>query len=83
MDALSRAIAASGGKQKGLAEALGITAQALNQWIRAGKPVPPKHCPRIEGETGVRCEELRPDLTWVRGGDGAVLAYQVQLYVDN
>jgi DNA-binding transcriptional regulator YdaS (Cro superfamily) len=32
-------------------------------WKARGK-VPAEHCPAIERATGVRCEELRPDVPW-------------------
>lgn len=33
------------------------------QWKKAGR-VPAEYCPDIEVLTGVRCEELRPDIAW-------------------
>ncbi len=32
-------------------------------WKKRGN-VPAEHCPAIERATGVRCEELRPDVAW-------------------
>lgn len=44
-----------------LARKLGRTRGAVNQWK---KQVPAEVCPEIERLTGVRCEELRPDVAW-------------------
>lgn len=72
--AVERAISAAGGITK-LAAALGLKSHAvINQW-RLNR-VPAEHCPDIERftrkvaeEAGdasliVRCEELRPDVSW-------------------
>ena len=40
----------------------GITQQALTNWKQRG--IPAEKCPDIEALTGVRCEELRPDVNW-------------------
>jgi DNA-binding transcriptional regulator YdaS (Cro superfamily) len=36
--------------------------QTVQSWLR--NRVPAEHCPAIERETGVRCEDLRPDVPW-------------------
>jgi DNA-binding transcriptional regulator YdaS (Cro superfamily) len=41
--------------------------------------VPRDHCPAIEAETGVRCEELLPDVVWTRDATGQVTGYHVPL----
>ncbi len=56
-DALRRAIAAAGGREK-LAPMLGITVQAIWQWDE----VPPLRVLAVERATGVPRHELRPDL---------------------
>lgn len=50
------------GSQAGLATAIGVTEQAVSQWVKAGK-APVKRCLSIEQATGgrVSCHELRPD----------------------
>lgn len=59
---LERAITAGGGITK-LARALGLKSHAvINNWRDAR--VPADFCPDIEGLTGVRCEDLRPDVNW-------------------
>lgn len=34
----------------------------ISQWVENG--VPAKYCPDIEALTGIRCEELCPDVKW-------------------
>lgn len=45
-----------------LANRLGVTVAAIGNWKVRG--VPSEHCPLIEEITGIRCEELRPDVRW-------------------
>ncbi|DAZ90916.1 TPA_asm: putative repressor protein cI [Cyanophage Cy-LDV1] len=65
------------GTDAALAKALRVDPSLIYQWRRGTRPVAPKHCPAIEAATGVRCEELRPDLQWVRSDDGRVTSYAV------
>ncbi len=59
---LDRAIEVAGGMTK-MAKALGLSGHAVvYQWKRTR--VPAEKCPDIEVLTGVRCEELRPDVNW-------------------
>lgn len=62
---LARAVAVAG-SQKNLAARIGVAPPSLNEWVTNG--VPTLRCPAIEQATGVRCEELRPDVFWVRDG---------------
>jgi hypothetical protein len=55
--ALEKAIA-NVGSSKALAEALGVSAQAVSQWDR----VPPLRVLDVERVTGVPRHELRPDM---------------------
>jgi len=73
---LKRAISAVGTQQK-LADQLGIRSASITEW--KARRVPPGQCPAIEARTGVRCEDLRPDLRWDRDADGRVIAYAVPL----
>jgi len=41
---------------------LGVTQQTLTNWKQRG--IPADKCPDIEQATGIRCEELRPDVNW-------------------
>lgn len=61
MDAIKKAVAAAGGRKR-LAEAIGVTPQFVWQMERGKRPVPPALCARIEAKTGIRREELRPDI---------------------
>ena len=59
---LERAIHEAGGPTN-LAKALGLSGHAvIYQWKQ--NRVPAEHCPDVEALTGVRCEELRPDVNW-------------------
>lgn len=65
-DALKKACELAGG-QAALARHFGIKPASVSGWIEGR--VPADRCPDIEALTGVRCEELRPDVNWavVRG----------------
>ena len=59
---LERAIRAAGGISA-LAKSLGVKSHSVvNQW--RNKRVPADKCPDIERLTGIRCEDLRPDVRW-------------------
>jgi DNA-binding transcriptional regulator YdaS (Cro superfamily) len=60
-EALKRACKVHG-NQTTLAKALGREKAAVSRWLKAG--VPATVCPEIERLTGVRCEDLRPDVNW-------------------
>lgn len=82
MNALTDAVKAVKGGQAALARLLDVSPQAVGQWLSEVRPVPPERCPAIERHTGVRCEVLRPDLTWTRGTDGQVTGYHVSVSSD-
>lgn len=71
MEALERAIKKAGGVSA-LARAIGVSANAPSMW-KARKSVPAEHCPAIEREFGVMCEELCPAVDWavLRNGQTA------------
>lgn len=77
MTPLERAIEKAGGATQ-LAAFRGLRQSAVSNWKSRGV-VPEEHCPWIEEATGVTCEELRPDLTWIRDDAGKVTHYQVPL----
>lgn len=79
MSAIQTATERADGGQAGLARKLGVSPQTVNQWVRGERPVPRDHCPAIEAETGVRCEELLPDVVWTRDATGQVTGYHVPL----
>jgi DNA-binding transcriptional regulator YdaS (Cro superfamily) len=75
---IERAVSLAGSKPK-LAVAIGVNHSLIYQWLRGIRPIAPERCPAIESATGVRCEELRPDVQWNRNADGAVTGYTVPL----
>jgi DNA-binding transcriptional regulator YdaS (Cro superfamily) len=56
------------GAQSKIAKALEISPVLIHQWAHELRPVPVDRCPSIEFETvgSVTCEELCPDVNWVR-----------------
>lgn len=59
---LDRAIRIAGGMNQ-MARDLQLSGHAvIYQWKKTR--VPADHCPDVERLTGVRCEELRPDVNW-------------------
>lgn len=70
MNALEQAIQKAGGIAA-LASGIDVAASSPSMWKKR-KRVPAEYCPAIERLTGVRCEELRPDVEWsVLRGPGA------------
>ena len=65
MESIERAIKRLG-SQAALAKALGVKQPTISEWLRGDRQVPAERCPDIERATGgaVRCEELRPDVSW-------------------
>jgi DNA-binding transcriptional regulator YdaS (Cro superfamily) len=74
-EALSAATQRAGSPAK-LAAAIGVSLHKVTAWI-GGADVNAELCPAIEQATGVTCDELRPDLLWVRDASREVLAYAV------
>jgi DNA-binding transcriptional regulator YdaS (Cro superfamily) len=62
MDPISLAISRVPGGQKALATHLSVSPQAVNQWVKRSRPVPPRLALAIESLTGVSRHELRPDV---------------------
>lgn len=80
---ISKAVEIAGG-QSALARALSTEPGKVKQghvwaWMHRDRHPPAEHCPAIESLTGVRCQELRPDLVWTRDQSGAVTGYHVPL----
>lgn len=65
MDALEKAVKILG-SQAAIAAICGVSKGAVNQWKDEGRRIPAEHCPLIERATSgaVRCEDLRPDVSW-------------------
>lgn len=70
MSAIEEASGVLGGVTR-VAAAIGVTAPAVHQWLRAQRSIPPDRCPAIERATTgrVSCEQLRPDVRWQRVPD--------------
>lgn len=66
--------------QAELARTCGQKPQAVTRWLRTGR-VPAAHAIAIETATvgAVRCEDLRPDVTWQRDDAGNVTGYVVPI----
>lgn len=64
------------GNQAKLAETIDVTPQMVSQLMQ-GLTLHAKHCPVIEHATAeqVKCEDLRPDIHWVRGDSGEILGF--------
>lgn len=60
---LNEYLATSEVKKADFARRIGVSAAVVYQWSVGMRPVAPKYCPAIEGETGgkVTRQELRPD----------------------
>lgn len=63
---LDRAARAAGLTMQSLADRLGVTRAAVQQWKQAGRRVPAEHCPPIEQlcHGAVCCEELNSRVDW-------------------
>jgi DNA-binding transcriptional regulator YdaS (Cro superfamily) len=70
--ALKAAIEAAGG-QRHLARLLSVSQPTVHGWLKTATPA--SRCAAIEAASGIRCEDLRPDLTWHRDADGTVTGY--------
>lgn len=59
------------GGQSALAKRLGCTPPMVNQWLRSVRPIPRESAAEIERITGgkVSCEDLLPNVAWVRVPD--------------
>lgn len=62
MSAITTAIEKQGAGQAGIARLLGVSPQAVSQWVSGVRPVPPRHAIAIEAATGVSRHDLRPDV---------------------
>jgi len=74
MNHIAAAVEKTGAGQAGLARLLGVSPQAVNQWVNGNRPVPSRHVLAIEKATGVSRHELRPDVF----GPGAVVEAPAQ-----
>lgn len=72
------------GGQSALARLLSTPERSVKQghvwdWLNRDSGAPLEFCPAIEALTGVRCEQLRGDVTWARDDEGRVTGYAVEL----
>lgn len=62
MNPIATAIEKSGAGQAGIARLLGVSPQAVNQWVSGIRPVPSRHVLAIEAASGISRHELLPDV---------------------
>jgi len=62
MSAIKSAIARYEKPQAAVARHLQVTPQAVHQWVKGQRPVPPRLALQIEADTGVSRHDLRPDV---------------------
>ncbi|MHC6216788.1 YdaS family helix-turn-helix protein [Stenotrophomonas acidaminiphila] len=62
MSAITAAIDVLQARQADLARKLGVSPQAVNQWVKGRRPVPVRLALVIERETGISRHALRPDV---------------------
>lgn len=74
--ALDRA-ARKDGSVADFAAKIGAPPPMVYDWIKEKRPVPHKYCPAIETVSGIHCEVLRPEVTWLRDESGRVTHYKV------
>lgn len=70
MSAIRVAIKAAG-SQTALAQLISLSQGTIGQWVTGARPVPVERCHEIERALrgAVTCEQLRPDLAWLRVKD--------------
>lgn len=59
------------------AKLVGVKPPIVHEWIAGKRPVPHKHCPRVEAVSGIHCEVLRPEVVWRRDEFGRVTHYEI------
>ncbi|MBH1367906.1 helix-turn-helix domain-containing protein [Stenotrophomonas maltophilia] len=62
MNPIAIAIEKSGAGQAGIARLLGVSPQAVNQWVSGIRPVPSRHVLAIEAASGISRHELLPEV---------------------
>ncbi len=77
MDALRECMKAKEVTHEALANLLQVSTSLVGHWLAGRRALDPERCPAIEAAIGVRCEELMPNLEWVRDAAGVVTHYQV------
>jgi DNA-binding transcriptional regulator YdaS (Cro superfamily) len=54
-----------------LAKTLGVTPQAVSQWVLGRRKLPPLQAIKIQNKVGIPKEKLRPDFPWEKFLDNA------------
>jgi DNA-binding transcriptional regulator YdaS (Cro superfamily) len=52
----------SAGSQSAFGRLIGKRQSTVNDWLKAGKPLPAEHVLKVERHTGISRHDLRPDL---------------------
>ena len=52
------------GRFADLASQIKVSPPVVSDWAAGKKRIPAEQCPKIEEHTGIRCEDLRPDVRW-------------------
>jgi DNA-binding transcriptional regulator YdaS (Cro superfamily) len=76
--AIKKAVKVAGG-QTALARKLGVTQGLVWQWLNHADSDPLNFAPAIEQETGVKCEELCPQVAWQRDPSGRITGYTITI----
>ena len=68
------------GSQAELARRLGATTPQVSEWAKGDRPIPLHRCEDIEAATdgAVTCEQLRPDVQWIRNGEGKAFYREIR-----
>lgn len=60
---IERAVALLGGQAE-LARQLGLSRPTVNEWVKGGRPIPPRHCVSIERLTGGKVTRRQLHAKW-------------------
>lgn len=61
-DSAIAALISKAGNQTKLAAAVGVTQQAVSNWLYGLRRIPAEHVRRVSEATGVPAHEIRPDI---------------------
>lgn len=76
---LKRAARTRPGGHAGIGRELNVTEGMVRHWSDNRRPIAAAHCPALERLLGIQCEQLRPDLAWIRNNEGQVTGHYVPL----
>ena len=79
---IQSAIKKAGGPQS-LATILHLSRPAVAQWAAGKRPVPRDYFPAIEEASQVRCDDMCPDVEWIRDANGKAFKYVVTIRAAN